>query len=354
MGEKKIELKDIYKTYDNKNYSVKDFNLSINEGEFVVFVGPSGCGKTTTLRMIAGLEDISKGQLLIDGKLMNDVAPKDRDLAMVFQNYALYPHMTVFDNISYPLKLRGMDKDLIHDKVLETSDMLDIKHLLEKKPGMLSGGEKQRVALGRCIVRNPVAFLMDEPLSNLDFKLRLKMRGEIIRLQNRLHKTFIYVTHDQSEALTMGDKIVVMRKGEILQLGDSYEIYNRPNCKFVAEFIGSAPMNFIEVDKTLKLGENTYSFSYEKPFYLAFRPEAVSSSLKEGIGFSLILDSVEDLGSEKYLHGRLGESEITIRDTSKKTYQLDEAYRFYVGRENLIYFDRENEKAIENDFTKVK
>ena len=297
MGNNKIELKNVYKSYDGENYSVKDFNLTMNDGEFIVFVGPSGCGKTTTLRMIAGLEDITKGDLIIDGKRMNDVSPQDRDLAMVFQNYALYPHMTIYENIAYPLKLRKIDKQEIDKSVKNAAEILGITHLLEKKPSMLSGGEKQRVALGRCIVRHPHAFLMDEPLSNLDFKLRLKMRTEISNLQSKLHKTFIYVTHDQAEALTMGDKIVVMKKGEILQVGNGDEIYNNPNCKFVADFIGSAPTNFVKVDGDLTVGDNTYKFAHPKPFYMSFRPEKASPYEKDGFKFDLTLTAIENLGS---------------------------------------------------------
>lgn len=207
-----ITLKNVNKSYDNENYAVIDFNLEINNGEFIILVGPSGCGKSTILRMIAGLEDITSGEIIIDGEIANDKLPKDRDLAMVFQNYALYPHMTVYDNIAYPLKLRKTPKQEIDSKVRESAKLLGIDEYLSRKPAKLSGGQKQRVALGRCIVRSPKSFLMDEPLSNLDAKLRVQMRTEITRLQKNLEKTFIYVTHDQIEAMTMGDKIVVMNE----------------------------------------------------------------------------------------------------------------------------------------------
>lgn len=351
MENNKIELKNVYKSYDGENYSVKDFNLSINDGEFIVFVGPSGCGKTTTLRMIAGLEDITKGDLIIDGKQMNDVSPQDRDLAMVFQNYALYPHMTIYENIAYPLKLRKIDKNEIDKSVKDAAEILGITHLLEKKPSMLSGGEKQRVALGRCIVRHPHAFLMDEPLSNLDFKLRLKMRTEISNLQSKLHKTFIYVTHDQAEALTMGDKIVVMKKGEILQVGNGDEIYNNPNCKFVADFIGSAPTNFIKVDGDLTVGDYTYKFAHPKPFYMSFRPEKASQYEKDGFKFYLTLTSIENLGSEQYLYGSLLGNSIVIKDFENKDYKVGETYTFYVDKNDLLFFDFETEKRVENEMT---
>lgn len=349
MENNKIELKNVYKSYDGENYSVKDFNLSINDGEFIVFVGPSGCGKTTTLRMFAGLEDITKGDLIIDGKRMNDVSPQDRDLAMVFQNYALYPHMTIYENIAYPLKLRKIDKNEIDKSVKDAAEILGITHLLEKKPSMLSGGEKQRVALGRCIVRHPHAFLMDEPLSNLDFKLRLKMRTEISNLQSKLHKTFIYVTHDQAEALTMGDKIVVMKKGEILQVGNGDEIYNNPNCKFVADFIGSAPTNFIKVDGDLIVGDYTYKFAHPKAFYMSFRPEKASQYEKDGFKFDLTLTSIENLGSEQYLYGSLLGNSIVIKDFENKDYKVGETYTFYVDKNDLLFFDFETEKRVENE-----
>lgn len=240
-----ITLKNVNKSYDNENYAVIDFNLEINNGEFIILVGPSGCGKSTILRMIAGLEDITSGEIIIDGEIANDKLPKDRDLAMVFQNYALYPHMTVYDNIAYPLKLRKTPKQEIDSKVRESAKLLGIDEYLSRKPAKLSGGQKQRVALGRCIVRSPKSFLMDEPLSNLDAKLRVQMRTEITRLQKNLEKTFIYVTHDQIEAMTMGDKIVVMNEGRIQQVGTATDLYEDPVNQFVAQFIGSPSMNII-------------------------------------------------------------------------------------------------------------
>lgn len=243
-----IKLKHIHKMYDNADdYSVTDFNLDIEDNEFIVFVGPSGCGKSTTLRMIAGLEEITEGELLIDDQVVNDVAPKDRDIAMVFQNYALYPHMTVFDNMAFGLKLRKMPKDEIKQRVEEAAELLGLADLLDRKPAALSGGQRQRVALGRAVVRDPKVFLMDEPLSNLDAKLRVHMRTEIAKLHERLETTMIYVTHDQTEAMTLADRIVIMEGGIIQQVGTPFEVYNSPNNAFVASFIGSPAMNLIEL-----------------------------------------------------------------------------------------------------------
>lgn len=243
-----IKLNHIHKMYDNaEDYAVTDFNLDIKDNEFIVFVGPSGCGKSTTLRMIAGLEEITEGDLLIDNEIMNDVAPKDRDIAMVFQNYALYPHMTVFDNMAFGLKLRKMPKDEIKERVEEAAELLGLLELLDRKPAALSGGQRQRVALGRAVVRNPKVFLMDEPLSNLDAKLRVHMRKEIAKLHERLETTMVYVTHDQTEAMTLADRIVVMDAGFIQQVGSPYEVYNSPNNAFVASFIGSPAMNLNKV-----------------------------------------------------------------------------------------------------------
>ena len=244
-----INLNHIHKKYDNaENYAVTDFNLEILDNEFIVFVGPSGCGKSTTLRMIAGLEEITEGDLYIDEDVVNDVAPKDRDIAMVFQNYALYPHMTVYDNMAFGLKLRKMPKDEIKERVNHAAEMLGLTDLLERKPAALSGGQRQRVALGRAVVRSPKVFLMDEPLSNLDAKLRVHMRTEIAKLHDRLKTTMIYVTHDQTEAMTLADRIVIMDEGVIQQVGSPFDVYNSPNNAFVASFIGSPAMNLLEVE----------------------------------------------------------------------------------------------------------
>ena len=243
-----IKLENIHKRYDNaEDYAVTDFNLEVEDNEFIVFVGPSGCGKSTTLRMIAGLEEITEGDLYIDDDVVNDVAPKDRDIAMVFQNYALYPHMTVFDNMAFGLKLRKMPKNEIKERVDHAAEMLGLTDLLDRKPAALSGGQRQRVALGRAVVRSPKVFLMDEPLSNLDAKLRVHMRTEIAKLHEELKTTMIYVTHDQTEAMTLADRIVIMEAGVIQQVGSPFEVYNSPNNAFVASFIGSPAMNLNEV-----------------------------------------------------------------------------------------------------------
>ena len=242
-----IILKNVYKSYGDVKI-VKDFNLEIKDKEFCILVGPSGCGKTTTLRMVAGLEDITSGDILIDGKRVNDVPPKDRDIAMVFQNYALYPHMTVYQNMAFALKLKGYEKAEIDKRVKEAAEILGISHLLDRKPKQLSGGQRQRVAVGRAIVRKPKVFLFDEPLSNLDAKLRVQMRAELKKLHERLQSTMIYVTHDQTEAMTMGDKICVMKDGIIQQVAGPLELYDKPSNKFVAGFIGTPPMNFFNVE----------------------------------------------------------------------------------------------------------
>ncbi len=239
-----VSLKNIKKVYDNKVTAVHEFSLDIADKEFIVLVGPSGCGKSTTLRMVAGLEDISEGDLYIGDKRVNDVEPKDRDIAMVFQNYALYPHMTVYENMAFALKLRKEPKDVIDKKVREAAEILDITSYLERKPKALSGGQRQRVAIGRAIVREPQVFLMDEPLSNLDAKLRNQMRAEIIKLRQRIDTTFIYVTHDQTEAMTLGDRIVIMKDGYIMQIGTPQEVFGHPANVFVAGFIGTPQMNF--------------------------------------------------------------------------------------------------------------
>ncbi|MBQ6173947.1 MAG: sn-glycerol-3-phosphate ABC transporter ATP-binding protein UgpC [Clostridia bacterium] len=252
-----VTLKHIKKTYDNKVTVVHDFNLEIKDKEFVVFVGPSGCGKSTTLRMVAGLEDITGGELYIGDRLVNDVEPKDRDIAMVFQNYALYPHITVYENMAFPLRLRKIGSEEIHRRVCEAAEILGITEYLGRKPKALSGGQRQRVAIGRAIVRDPAVFLMDEPLSNLDAKLRNQMRAEIILLRKRVDTTFIYVTHDQTEAMTLGDRIVIMKDGWIQQCGTPQEVFDTPSNLFVAGFIGSPQMNFLKAELTAD-----YSGSY--------------------------------------------------------------------------------------------
>ena len=250
-----LSLKHIYKVYDNNVKAVKDLNLNIKDKEFVVFVGPSGCGKSTTLRMIAGLEEISSGELRIDNKVVNNVEPKDRDIAMVFQNYALYPHMSVYENMAFGLKIKKLPNEEIHKRIIEAAEVLGITEYLDRKPKAMSGGQRQRVALGRAIVRNPKVFLLDEPLSNLDAKLRTQMRAEILKLYKKLDTTFVYVTHDQVEAMTMGTKIVVMKDGILQQVDTPKNLYKYPNNKFVASFIGTPQMNFLNATLLHKKNE---------------------------------------------------------------------------------------------------
>ena len=319
-----IDIKSAGKIYPNGTRALEDVNITINDGEFVVLVGPSGCGKTTLLRMVAGLEDITEGEISIGDKTVNDVAPKDRDIAMVFQNYALYPHMSVFDNMAFSLKLRKLPKDEIEQKVKEAAKTLEISELLDRKPKALSGGQRQRVAMGRAIVRNPQAFLMDEPLSNLDAKLRVQMRAELGQLHTQLQTTTLYVTHDQVEAMTMGDRVAVIRKGELQQIDTPREIYLKPKNIFVAGFIGSPSMNFVYanvgVNKSsiqLNFGNDQIEYKGEKlgelrsfenkEIVMGIRPEAIedgnyanASEFSESIKVSVSL--LEQLGSDSYIH----------------------------------------------------
>jgi multiple sugar transport system ATP-binding protein len=318
-----IVLDRVTKSYPNGATAVKDLSITIADGEFIILVGPSGCGKSTTLNMIAGLEEISSGELRIGGQRVNDKAPKDRDIAMVFQSYALYPHMTVRQNIAFPLTLAKAKKEDIAQKVEETAKILDLTELLDRKPGQLSGGQRQRVAMGRAIVRNPKAFLMDEPLSNLDAKLRVQMRSEIARLQNRLGTTTVYVTHDQTEAMTLGDRVVVLLAGEVQQIGTPEELYNNPANLFVAGFIGSPAMNFfpatmIDMGVRLPFGEVTLTQEvhdllgrHPKPenVIVGVRPENLEDAALidtyariRALTFQVKVDFVESLGADKYVH----------------------------------------------------
>ena len=319
-----IKITNIGKVYPNGTRALEDVNIEINDGEFVVLVGPSGCGKTTLLRMVAGLEDITEGEIFIGEKVVNEVAPKDRDIAMVFQNYALYPHMSVYDNMAFSLKLRKLSKEEIDKKVKDAARTLEISELLERKPKALSGGQRQRVAMGRAIVRSPQAFLMDEPLSNLDAKLRVQMRAELGQLHTQLETTTLYVTHDQVEAMTMGDRVAVIRKGELQQIDTPREIYLYPKNIFVAGFIGSPSMNFVYAD--VKVSGNAVELSFEnetikcsgdavnklknvdgKQIVLGIRPEAFEDSVyakdseyTESISIKVTL--LEQLGSDSYIH----------------------------------------------------
>ena len=319
-----IDIKSAGKIYPNGTRALEDVNITINDGEFVVLFGPSGCGKTTLLRMVAGLEDITEGEISIGDKTVNDVAPKDRDIAMVFQNYALYPHMSVFDNMAFSLKLRKLPKDEIDQKVKDAAKTLEISELLDRKPKALSGGQRQRVAMGRAIVRNPQAFLMDEPLSNLDAKLRVQMRAELGQLHTQLQTTTLYVTHDQVEAMTMGDRVAVIRKGELQQIDTPREIYLNPKNIFVAGFIGSPSMNFVYANvgvnkNSIKLNFGNDHIDYKgdkleklkafenKEIVMGIRPEAFedgnyanTSEYSESIKVSVSL--LEQLGSDSYIH----------------------------------------------------
>ena len=319
-----IKIKDVGKIYPNGTRALEDVNIEINDGEFVVLVGPSGCGKTTLLRMVAGLEDITEGEISIGEKVVNEVAPKDRDIAMVFQNYALYPHMSVYDNMAFSLKLRKLPKEDIDKKVKDAAKTLEISELLDRKPKALSGGQRQRVAMGRAIVRNPEAFLMDEPLSNLDAKLRVQMRAELGQLHTQLETTTLYVTHDQVEAMTMGDRVAVIRKGELQQIDTPREIYLYPKNIFVAGFIGSPSMNFVYADVKISGKKAELSFAGEtiscdgesakklekmdgEQIVLGIRPEAFEDSIyakdseySESIDIKVTL--LEQLGSDSYIH----------------------------------------------------
>ena len=367
-----LSLKDVCKVYPNGFEAVKDFNLEIADQEFIIFVGPSGCGKSTTLRMIAGLEDISSGELRIGEKLVNDVEPKDRDIAMVFQSYALYPHMTVYDNMAFGLKLRKVPKEEIDKMVKEAAKILDLTPLLDRKPRALSGGQRQRVAMGRAIVRNPKVFLMDEPLSNLDAKLRVQMRIEIAKLHQRLGTTIIYVTHDQTEAMTLGTRIVVMIDGVVQQVDTPQNLYEKPQNLFVAGFMGSPQMNFLDaivevVDdtavlkvaghfiplppaKSKKLIEGGYN---GKTVTFGIRPEDVYDSemmveASPQSTFEATVKVYELLGAEVYLYFDLDEFQMTARVDPRTTARPGDVVKFAIDVEKIHIFDKETELVITN------
>ncbi|AVX19565.1 MULTISPECIES: ABC transporter ATP-binding protein [Carboxydocella] len=363
----KVRFEHIYKRYGQQTI-VKDFNLEIKDKEFLVFVGPSGCGKSTTLRMVAGLEEISEGNLYIDDRLVNHLPPKERDVAMVFQNYALYPHMNVYENMAFGLKLRNVPKEEIDRRVREAARILQIEHLLERKPKALSGGQRQRVAMGRAIVREPKVFLMDEPLSNLDAKLRVQMRTEIIKLHRRLESTIIYVTHDQTEAMTMGDRIVVMKDGVIQQVDTPLNLYHHPCNKFVAGFIGSPAMNFLEC--TVKLEGETVSLNFGN-FELAVpqgKGEKLQKYINQRIIFGIrpedihdeavvleayphsqveaVIDVVELMGAETYLYLSADTHNFTARLDGRSQYRAGEKVRLAIDMNKMHAFDKETEEAI--------
>nr|WP_027871525.1 sn-glycerol-3-phosphate ABC transporter ATP-binding protein UgpC [[Eubacterium] cellulosolvens] len=365
-----LNLEHIGKKYPNGFEAVKDFNLDIEDKEFIIFVGPSGCGKSTTLRMVAGLEDISSGTLKIGGKVMNDVDPKDRDIAMVFQNYALYPHMTVYDNMAFGLKLRKVPKDQIDKMVKEAAKILDLEHLLDRKPKALSGGQRQRVAMGRAIVRNPRVFLMDEPLSNLDAKLRVQMRTEIAKLHDRLGATIIYVTHDQTEAMTLGSRIVVMKAGVVQQCDTPQVLYNEPCNLFVAGFIGSPQMNFLDavVEKNgsnlqLNIAGQKFTLPAAKAKVLeekgyvgktvvaGIRPEHLSDDAEDiaksnGETFKATINVYELLGAETFLYFDFGGTAMTARVNPSSTARTGDAVEFAIDIDKLHVFDKDTEEAI--------
>ncbi|MFR1672144.1 MAG: ABC transporter ATP-binding protein [Candidatus Gastranaerophilaceae bacterium] len=330
----KVILKNVTKVYENKNKVIDDISLEIKDKEFVVLVGASGCGKSTLLRMIAGLEDITSGEIFIGDRKVNDVQPKDRDIAFVFQSYALYPHMTVRENIAFGLKMRKMDKETIEKKVQEAAEILDLGPYLDRKPKQLSGGQRQRVALGRAIVRNPKVFLMDEPLSNLDAKLRVQMRSEIKKLHEKLQTTFIYVTHDQTEALTMGDRIVVLDKGIIQQVDPPEEIYENPKNTFVAGFVGSPQMNFID----------SKDIPYDTPenSIIGIRPEKMLCNGE--IKLTVHVDITELLGSEKIAYFNIGDKKCSAKLPAD--YKLGDTLELSIRPDDMYFFDYTSGKRI--------
>ncbi|NLQ16990.1 sn-glycerol-3-phosphate ABC transporter ATP-binding protein UgpC [Marinomonas sp. M1K-6] len=357
-----VEFKHIEKVYPGNVHTVKDFNLTINDGEFIVFLGPSGCGKSTTLRMLAGLEDISGGEILINNKVVNELEPIERDIAMVFQSYALYPHMTVYQNIAFALKLAGLKKEQIEEKVRPVADMLQLTPLLDRKPKALSGGQRQRVAMGRAMVRTPEVFLFDEPLSNLDAKLRNSMRTEIKTLHKKMKKTTIYVTHDQVEAMTLADRIVILRDGNVEQVGTPREIYHSPANKFVAGFIGSPAMNFIPVELTKEEGWHV-DIAGQK-LHLLGDIDGQQSGTKATLGIRpcdihitpdlltnpLVIkgkvENLELLGSTIQLTSRLGDNQITVEASSSHMVNEGELTHFYIDESRLHLFSDQSGLSI--------
>lgn len=363
-----VRMNNICKVYPGGISAVQDFNLEIEDREFVVLVGPSGCGKSTTLRMVAGLEEISSGEIFIGKDLVNDVAAKNRDIAMVFQNYALYPHMTVYNNLAFGLKLRRYPKKEIDRRVREAAEILGINTLLNRKPKALSGGQRQRVAVGRAIVRKPKVFLFDEPLSNLDAKLRVQMRTEIKKLHTRLRSTMIYVTHDQTEALTMGDRIVVMKDGWLQQVASPIELYEKPRNRFVASFIGSPPMNFLNgkikkqgsyyyfQDTTFRLKVAESHYNRLEPYngksvMFGIRPEDIHDKLftqdaSDDYIVKATVEVVEPMGSEIFLYLTAGANSFIARVTPQDTAKVNQDLEFVFDMTKAHFFDKDNEKAI--------
>jgi len=358
-----VTFDHLFKRFAGDVIAVNDLSLQVADGEFLVLVGPSGCGKTTALRCVAGLETISEGKLLIDERVVNDVAPKDRDIAMVFQSYALYPHMTVFDNLAFGLKLRKMPKGEIETRVKDAAEILGLQRFLDRKPKALSGGQRQRVALGRAIVREPKVFLMDEPLSNLDAKLRVQTRAEIARIHRRLAATIIYVTHDQVEAMTMGDRIAVMKDGILQQAGTPQELYGHPANLFVAGFIGSPAMNFVSVTavgEQLMMGQAKLTLAGEAARAAATRPAGSSLTIgfrpehlelangtgEQAVRFPAAVDVVEYMGNEELIHARAEGNDIVALLPSDRRVKAGEQVELAVPLDRLYLFDPESEKAL--------
>jgi multiple sugar transport system ATP-binding protein len=374
MSQGSVNIKDLVKTYTDDRgrptfTAVKNINLSIDNGEFMVLVGPSGCGKTTTLRMVAGLEKISSGTISIGNRVVNDLEPKDRGIAMVFQNYALYPHMTIFNNMAFGLQLAKKKKDFIKETVTRTSQALGLTQMMDRKPQALSGGQRQRVALGRAIVRNPVVFLFDEPLSNLDAKMRVQMRSEISRLHGQLGSTMIYVTHDQVEAMTMGDRICVMKDGVIMQVADPLTLYRKPENLFVAGFIGSPPMNLLrgKIQKkdsglvfTESAEQNAISIPIkgpleplaakyiDKPIVLGVRPEHITEESKNGtrVPVTSAVDIAEPMGSESLVYMKAGGGNFIAKIHGEKLFHQGQPLTVYVDTDKVLIFDPETEAVI--------
>ena len=355
-----LTLKDINKIYPNGYHAVHNFNLEINKGEFIVFVGPSGCGKSTTLRMIAGLEDISNGEFLIDGRRANELGPREREVAMVFQSYALYPQMTVFDNIAFGLTLQGVDEDVIEEKVKHTASILGLTDYLDRLPRALSGGQRQRVAIGRAIIRKVGVFLMDEPLSNLDAKQRVTMRSEIAQIHQSTGSTTIYVTHDQTEAMTLADRIVVMKDGYVQQIGTPKELYYDPVNVFVAGFIGEPPMNFIratlkggkipfgknQLDVSKKLGDKAKKYE-GKEIVFGFRPEAIELGKKDDAHvLNVSVELTEMLGDNTNVYITAGEDKAILKVDPHDTPEVDSNITFSIPNGEVYLFDGETEKVI--------
>ena len=346
----KIIIKNLEKSYGN-NKVITDFNIDINDGEFIVLVGPSGCGKSTLLRMISGLEKIDQGEIFLDEKLINNLIPSKREIAMVFQSYALYPHMTVYENMSFGLKMEKIQKDEIQEKVIEAANTLQIQDLLQRKPKQLSGGQKQRVAIGRAITRKPKLFLFDEPLSNLDAALRSEMRVEISKLHKKMNSNIIYVTHDQIEAMTLADRIVILNKGNIEQFGTPSEIYSDPNNIFVAEFIGSPKMNIIQITRenilnknTLKLFENEIKFEnieFSDEIYLGIRPEDISLQNNYDIKLTVKVDLIENLGFEKIIYTSYLNNEINIKSSDDTK---EQSLNISFPKEKVFFFDKDQNR----------